>query len=98
MNLPAISNYGQYASDNYGKHTLLVEMPDVMIWFSYETPVAFSTGDSGLIVHKNIWGTTTGKHLNWIDDGDKEAKARRVNAAQFQELWDVWVGMEAARE
>ena len=60
-------NYGQYSSDNYGAHTLVFEDGEGNeFWFSYETLVAFRINGEFHIV-KNYWGTTTGKHLNWIN-------------------------------
>ena len=53
------------------------------LYFSYETLVAFHTPESGLIVRENHWGTTTGKHLNYIDGGNKK---NRVSASKFTEL------------
>lgn len=51
-------------------------------YFSYETLVAF--GRKGrLTVCENVWGTTTGRHLNAIDGGHKES---RVNLEEFQRL------------
>lgn len=82
MPLPKISNYGRYAGDNYGAHTLKVEMCGIEVWFSYQTPVAFSTATTGLVCHQNDWGRTTGKHLNWIAD-----KEQRVSDAEFERLW-----------
>lgn len=82
--LPTIDSYGQYSSANYGAHTLQVNMGGVMVWFSYKTPVAFVHPKRGRIVHKNVWGTTTGKHLNWIDGGNKKD---RVDADTFESLW-----------
>jgi len=82
--LPSISNYGQYSSDNYGAHTLRVEVGPLTIWFSYRTPVAFRAPGVPRVVHKNVWGRTTGKHLNWIDGGDKKS---RVESEVFDNLW-----------
>ena len=62
------TSYGDYTSDNYGAHTL--KFRDAFgntYWFSYETLVAFRIKGEFHII-KNYWGTTTGKHLNWIDD------------------------------
>lgn len=71
-------SYGQYSSDNYGAHTLAVEMGTRTIYFSYDTVIAFrgtnSKGEFFNCVHKNEWGQTTGKHLNFIDGGDKNAR------------------------
>ena len=59
------------------------------VWFSYETPIAFKNGTwSTLVVRENVWGTTTGKHLNWIDGGTKEAKANRVSSDEFDRALD----------
>lgn len=91
--LPSISNYGQYSSDNYGAHTLRVDVGPLTIWFSYKTVVAFHVSGHAKVVHQNDWGPTTGKHLNWIDRGDK---ASRVPAEQFDRLWQEQVGPEGA--
>lgn len=88
MPLPTIRSYGEYSSDNYGAHTLRVSIMGVDVWFSYETPVAFCAPDCGRIVHENDWGRTTGKHLNWIDGGEKSS---RVNDETFQRLWQEHV-------
>lgn len=40
------------------------------VYFSYETPIAFS--DNGnLLISKNIWSSTTGKHLNLLSRDKK---------------------------
>ena len=67
MNTPSFQSYGNYSSDNYGAHTLQFFMPGMTIWFSYQTVVAFWTPDTGKVISENVWGVTTGKHLNWID-------------------------------
>ena len=67
-------NYGQYSNDNYGTHTLgFTDSQGNDFYFSYNTLVAF-TYKGNLYVHANDWGNTTGKHLNWIDGGDKKAR------------------------
>ena len=80
-------NYGEYSSHNYGSHTQEIEIRSdsgktVSLFFSYDTIVAFSSTNLGLVVHKNMWGTTTGKHLNWIDGGEKKD---RVDGEIFQD-------------
>ena len=82
--LPEISNYGEYASSNYGAHCLRVDVGGLTIWFSYKTPVAFH-GTMGRVVRQNDWKQTTGKHLNWIDGGDKK---NRVTGEKFEELFN----------
>lgn len=71
-------NYGEYASGNYGSHTQEVTIGDLRLWFSYDTVIAFNNGD-GLKVCKNAWGSTTGKHLNWINPD----KSRRLPGDEF---------------
>ena len=69
INIPgiiSIGSYGQYSSDNYGVNTLYIELPKITYYFSYQTLVAFYYGNEYCVSH-NYWGTTTGKHLNWID-------------------------------
>ena len=69
--LPKISNYRQYSNDNYGKHSLKVDLGEIEFYYSYETIVAFATPETGLVVFENIWGTTPGKRLNWINPDHK---------------------------
>ena len=75
-----IRTYGEYSSENYGAHCLKVDIGCLRLWFSYQTVVAFSNGD-GRKVRENEWSTTTGKHLNWIDGGDKK---NRLPGAEFE--------------
>lgn len=65
----------------------MVKIGDVSLYFSYGTCVAFDIGDgSGLKVTKNYWGPTTGKHLDAIDGGGKEAEKKRMKEDEFNEL------------
>jgi len=84
MRLPKISSYGQYSSGNYGAHCLLVTIGDCDLYFSYQTLVAFCHPTTGLVVRENDWGPTTGKHLNWIDGGNKK---KRISGEEFAEKW-----------
>ncbi len=87
--LPIFETYGNYASLNYGVNALRFVLGDMFIWFSYKTPVAFRTPTTGLVVRKNDWGATTGKHLNWIDGGGSN-KRNRISGAGFeQQLLDT---------
>lgn len=71
-------NYGDYSSDNYGANSIAIRLGSRTIYYSYDTVVAFrgenSKGEYFNCVIKNYWGTTTGKHLNWIDGGDKKTR------------------------
>lgn len=70
----SISQYGDYSSGNYGAHAMQVSIGSFAVWFSYNTIVAFKTPGEPIRVHKNVWGTTTGKHLNAIDSGEKKSR------------------------
>ena len=85
-NLPTFENYGDYSSKNYGAHSLrFFDVEGNVFWFSYSTLIAFKAVNGPKVVHKNDWSTTTGKHLNIIDGGDKKA---RVDAKAFQALFN----------
>ena len=81
--LPSFRSYGDYSSQGYGAHALQFRIGGLTVWFSYQTPVAFCHGMGQKIVRQNNWGPTTGKHLNWIDGGDKHS---RVNSETFERL------------
>ncbi len=49
----------------------------ITYYVSYKTVVAFETRDDGLIVSRNVWSNTTGKHLNHIDSGNKKDRLPR---------------------
>ena len=94
-NLPALSNYGEYSSNNYGAHCMCVDLPrsrknkhGMTLYFSYDTCVAFrgyiNENEYGLFVCKNVWGTTTGKHLNWIDGGSEKRRKERLSEKEFE--------------
>lgn len=84
--LPTINNYmsDRYSNDNYGAHSLCVDMGNIILYYSYKTIVAFSF-QGRTMVRKNDWGPTTGKHLNKIDGGSKEARENRVKGEEFEE-------------
>ena len=82
MKLPEISSYGNYESDNYGAHTLCVDFDSFRLYYSYKTIVAFYDLQDGLVCCENVWGVTTGKHLNWIQSDKK----KRVKSEQFDTM------------
>ena len=84
LGFPRHTSYGQYSSDNYGAHCLRFDWGSVTVWYSYSTPVAFRVDGHNRVVRQNDWGPTTGKHLKWIDGGDKRS---RVNSETFERLW-----------
>lgn len=68
---PRISTYG---SRDDGKNTTRIDFGNIELYFSYETLVAYRDEVDGLVVCQNKWSMTTGKHLNDIDGGNKEAR------------------------
>jgi len=74
-------SYGQYASSNYGVNTMAFRIGSLAIFFSYDTVVAFQEIGHTRKVRENIWKSTTGKHLNWLDDGDKKT---RLSSDEFE--------------
>lgn len=87
MSLPRINSYGQYSSDNYGAHCLVIDWGRVTVWYSYRTPVAFRVDGHNRVVHRNDWGPTTGKHLKWIDGSTSKDAKHRVDGEMFDKLW-----------
>jgi len=51
-----------------------VQVGQVTLWFSYKTCVAFKLPGDSPVVHENIWGPTTGRHLAQIDGHDKSGR------------------------
>lgn len=84
-----ISNYSEGKTQQH--NSVCVTIGNMVIYFSYRTPVAFqSCGE--LVVRQNEWGPTTGKHLRWIDGGDKSSRVdgdtfcTRLNKAWSDEI------------
>lgn len=75
-------SYGDYKSDNYGAHSLQLHIGNLILWFSYDTVVAFAAPGHLRRVSENCWGPTTGKHLNWIDGGNK---SNRLSRTEFEQ-------------
>lgn len=79
-------NYGNYSSDNYGAHSLAFKDSNGnTFWFSYDTLVAFKINGEFHIV-KNQWGSTTGKHLNWIDSNKSIREDYDTFTANYERL------------
>lgn len=78
--MTTLPEWGTYCENTTGVNALCFSFPDLEVYFSYKTPVAFRAGGR-LVVRQNDWGPTTGKHLNAIDDG---AKASRISSVEFE--------------
>jgi hypothetical protein len=71
-----------------GPNTLTIGLPgNKRIYFSYKTPIAFYTPETGRVVRQNDWSTTTGKHLNAIDGGNK---GDRLSSKDFEAQLAAW--------
>ena len=87
MTIPHTSTY---CSNTTASNAQRIDAGPVSVWYSYRTAVAIQIDDGPIVVRKNEWGPTTGKHLNAIDGGDKST---RVDATQFAE----WYLLASAR-
>ena len=77
-------NYGNYSSNNYGVNSLYFkDVKGNIFYFSYDTLIAFEY-DYKTYVIQNYWNTTTGKHLNLIDKGNKKD---RLTQEQFEQKY-----------
>lgn len=43
-----------------------VTLHELTVWFSDETPIAFTTGNGVIIGRQNKWGPATGRHLLYL--------------------------------
>jgi hypothetical protein len=59
----------------------VVTVGDLTIWFSYRTPIAFHTFETGTVARENVWGPTTGKHLGLVGVDKK----KRMRGADFED-------------
>jgi len=57
---------------NYGAHAIKISVGNLQIWYSYQTPIAFSAPDYERVARRNDWGPTTGKHFTAIGISRKE--------------------------
>lgn len=57
----------------------VVRVMDATFYFSYETCVGFVTPEGEQVVSENVWGNTTGRHLNWVQPD----KSERVHHVEF---------------
>lgn len=77
--IPYVSTY---CPNTTAENAQRIDAGPVVVWYSYRTAVAIQIDDGPIVVRRNEWGPTTGKHLNAIDDGEKSS---RVSADEFAE-------------
>jgi hypothetical protein len=72
-----IFNYMGRKSDN----SILVSIGELDLYFSYSTIIAFKGAPfHSIIVSENLWGNTTGRHLNRLEP----IKTRRIRRDKFE--------------
>ena len=79
-----------YSPQGTNPNTHSVTLGNLTIYFSYNTPVACQITGESAVVSVNIWSSTTGRHLQWIDGGDKES--RIDNATFTRQLEEILSG------
>lgn len=78
------------------KLTSVVHATGEAYYFSYETLIGFRGRSGRLYTRKNEWNATTGQHLNKLDGGGAEAKAKRLNASEFVAAYNQEFSREGA--
>ena len=58
------------------------------VYYSYNTAVGIRYPNNDLYVANNVWSTTTGRHLTWIDGGSKEAKESRIKYSDLLKIFE----------
>lgn len=66
-----------------------VTIGELTIWFSYSTPIALHTPESGTIARENDWSATTGKHLAHIERERGLSKSSRLPSADFERVLEA---------
>lgn len=61
----------------------VVDIGALSIWYSYETPVAYRVAGSPIVVRRNEWGPTTGRHLREIEAAEN-GTGERIDGATFE--------------
>ena len=64
-----------------------VQVGRIRYAFSYRTCIGAAHPEHGVITRENVWGPTTGRHLNYWDDG---RKAERMPEHVFSAILAEW--------
>lgn len=68
-----------------GTHAHAIDLGDLTIYFSYKTPIAFHVCGSPPHARENVWGSSTGAHINkavgWHDNPIMHASEESFLAA-----------------
>ena len=66
-----------------------VSVNGLTLWFSYETVIAFQ--DTGnVVVSENVWGPTTGKHINAVSYAGTERTPRAEFVQALQDTLSAY--------
>ncbi|MFA6694989.1 MAG: hypothetical protein WCR85_00030 [Sphaerochaeta sp.] len=71
----------------------LLEVDNLEIYFSYETPIAFRNEEGTMIVSENVWGSTTGRHIAALGVDKKD----RIPSEEFDALLGEYIARRVRR-
>lgn len=63
-----------------------VDVGNLTIFFSYKTVVAINHPSCGLLCSKNIWGKTSGKHINFIEPDKKKRVDNKIVIKKLEDI------------
>lgn len=94
---PMTTSAERVTFETLSKTLTKIILNDATLWFSYSTLIAFRVGPDRYVC-QNVWSSTTGKHLNMVDDGDKASRLpEKEFAALAQQLQFAAVYKPAAK-
>jgi hypothetical protein len=81
--MPKFDCYTEHKSKNYGLNSLCFDVDGREFYFSYKTLIAFRGRSGRLVISRNYWGVTTGRHLNAIN----RDHSIRLSSEQFEDAY-----------
>lgn len=76
-----------YWNQYCGKNTLMIsDHMGVCLYFSYQTIIAFSTPQEGLVCCENHWSRTTARHLTSIQPDKSQRKPYQTFVDLYKSL------------
>lgn len=70
-----------------GDNNRVVTIGELKLYFSYKTVIAFECTEHGMIASENIWGRTSGSHLNIIAPNED----RRIDRNEFERFLEMYL-------
>lgn len=71
----------------------MVKIGLLEFYFSYQTIIGFRDKNGSLYVSENIWGSTSGRHINSIADMTKSKRLNREDFKRFLEYKMISYGL-----